>query len=155
MLVGLAVCSALGTACGGDDAGATKAPAREPARPQVRVDPKTGPPGTVFVFKGRGWRPHVRVEALYDDYCPEEEGRICSGVGHGARIVPDERGRFTFRFREGPGDARELRPPAAAGGGPVTFQQFVGRDYHGDAVRRTPKYRVEPAGGSHRDAPPG
>jgi hypothetical protein len=144
MLICLAACSALGTACGGDDAGATKAPAREPARPQVSVKPKTGPPGTVFVFEGRGWRPHVRVEALYGDYCPAVEGQVCNSVGHSARISPDGRGRFAFRFREGPGEAGGLLPPAAAGGGPVRFEQFVGRDYHSDVVRRTPRYRVEP-----------
>jgi hypothetical protein len=140
MLVGLAVCSALMTACGGRDAGAAKAQAGPSARPQVSVVPKTGPPGTVFVFNGRGWRPQVRMQAVYGEYCPGPE---CPSIGYAARIVPDGRGRFTFRFREGPGDARGIPQPAAEGGGPVTFEQFAGREYHSRLVRRTPRYRVD------------
>jgi hypothetical protein len=140
VVLALAACAASAAACGDRDASAAKAPAREPTKPKVRVAPKTGPPGTVFVFKGRGWRPHVRMEAIYGEYCP---GPDCSSIGYSARIVPDKAGRFTFRFREGPRDgARDLRPPAAAGGGPVTFQQFAGSAYHSRLVRRTPRYRV-------------
>jgi hypothetical protein len=104
----------------------------------VTVTPLAGPPGSVFTFHGRGWRPRVVVEALHGPYCPDP---FCETLGLVRRFRPDERGEFVFRFREGRNAAR-LPAPAAAGNGPVTFEQFKGRRYESGLIRVTPRYRL-------------
>jgi hypothetical protein len=113
----------------------------------VFVEPKSGDTKTVFKFSGRGWRPNRRVEALHGLYCrvQQEPKVVCQPAGIVERFRANKRGRFVFRFRNGPGvlDPDDIPPPAAQGGGPVTFSQWRGRPYHSKRVRRRPLYCVD------------
>ena len=124
---------------GAATAGSSKPQCANP--PCVSVTPKRAPAGAVFMFRGTGWRPRVRVEALYGPYCPPR--RACRNLGLYVRFRADSDGRFVFRFREGPGSAAGLKPPAAAGSGRVIFEQFAGRPYRSRVIRRRPCYAVE------------
>jgi hypothetical protein len=101
----------------------------------MAVEPGTGPEGSVFRFKGRGWRPERRVTVWYGPYCRPDEA--CPEIAYIARLRTNDRGRFTFRLRAGdrqPGDAKRK---IVAGAHPV-FEQRVGER----RVSRTPRYRV-------------
>ena len=126
-------------ACGGEGEDRAASHEPRPSRPSVSVTPTSGPRGgTVFTFRGRGWRPGVVVEAIYGPYCT---ARLCELKGLARRFRPNEQGEFVFRFREGPSRAG-LPAPAAAGNGPVTFEQFRGRRYRSHLVRVRPRYRL-------------
>jgi hypothetical protein len=147
-LSALLVCALL-VGCG---EGSTR-PAETCSRYCVSVEPKDGNTETVFKFRGRGWRANRPVEALYGVYCqptketakPNEPVRgVCFDIGYTERFQTDNRGRFTFRFRNGPGPrhTRDIPPPSAQGGGPPTFEQWSGRAYRSRLIRRTWNYRV-------------
>lgn len=129
--------------CGGGDSGtapATRAApaAAKPVRPAVVASPRNGPPGTVFEFRGSGWRPGAAVEAHYGPYCP---GSACRTIAYAKRFHADAQGRFVFRFRDGP-DHRGLPQPAAAGSALVVFEQWTGRSYRSKLVRVRPRYSI-------------
>ena len=124
-------------ACGGGELREAGAPAR-PDKPTVAVSPRSGPPGTVFVMRGSGWRPRQPIEATYGPYCDE---RSCILLGLAKRFRTDWDGRFVFRFRDGP-SARGLPKPAAAGSDLVTFEQWTGRPYRSRLARVRPRYSV-------------
>lgn len=129
------------SSCGGSTSATSSTSttkARSKPRFQVSVTPKTGDVRTVFVFRGRGWRPRRRVEATYGMYCRPEEA--CELIGFSTAFETDAHGRFTFRLVNGPGPPRGSRP-RAAGGGPVTFEQFI-RGGSGRLIQRTPPYTV-------------
>lgn len=102
----------------------------------MSVHPHEGPEGSVFTFKGRGWRPNRRVTATFGVYCPP--GQACIDIAYIARLHTGPHGGFIFRLRAGqeqPGDA-------AAGiraGGHPTFSQ---KRRDGRLVRRSPRYHV-------------
>lgn len=82
----------------------------------VTPDPeRVRAPGTIYVYRGHGWRPGARISADFGSYCAGGR-RFCTGVGLSAAFRADARGRFTFRLFHG----RRLPPgffrPAAAGG---------------------------------------
>jgi len=97
----------------------------------VNVEPREGPEGSVFVFRGRGWRADRRVTATFGVYC--RPGEACIAIAYVVRIRTGHRGRFVFRQRAGqeqPGDGER---GVHAGGAPTFTQR---------SVSRTPRYRV-------------
>jgi hypothetical protein len=118
----------------------------------VSVEPEDGDTHTVYTFSGRGWRPSHPVEALYGKYCqpteeiarPSKPVRECVDIGYFERFRTDKHGRFTFRFRNGPGPRRpkDIPSPRAQGGGGVRFEQWSGKSYRSKLIRRTARYRV-------------
>jgi hypothetical protein len=145
MVLAVASCGALAS-CDDDatsgDATAMRSGATSPA---VAVTPRRGPRGTVFTFHGTGWRPGVRVEAVYGPPCfTDHRGiRNCSTLGLTRRLKPDARGEFVFRFRDGARDEQEPEPFTTAGEGPVTFQQWKGKASHDPLVRRRAQYTMD------------
>ena len=113
--------------------------AAKPAKPALEVVPRSGPPGTVFEVRGRGWRAGEPVEAQFGPYCP---GSVCEAIAHAKRFRADAEGRFVFRFREG-SSARGLPEPAAAGSALVMFEQWTGRPYRSKLTRVRPRYSVK------------
>ena len=97
----------------------------------MKVTPREAPEGSVFTFRGRGWRPGKRVEAAYGMYCRPYQA--CPAIGYIASLRADAEGRFTLRLRAG-----EERPDDADrgvhSGAHPRFEQ--GR------VARWPRYRV-------------
>jgi hypothetical protein len=133
LLVSLGACAlVLGTKAESSATGAN----RNCERYCVSVTPPTGDTETVFVFRGRGWRPKWRISASYGGYCGP--GEMCTAEGRFTALKANKHGRFVFRFRNGPRAVTEGRRPRASGGGPVTFRQGTG---HGP-VERTPRYLV-------------
>jgi hypothetical protein len=102
----------------------------------MSVKPHEGPEGSVFTFKGRGWRANRRVTATFGVYCPP--GQACIAIAYIARMHTGPHGGFTFRLRAGqeqPGDeAAGIRA-----GGRLTFSQ---KRRDGRLVRRRPRYHV-------------
>lgn len=87
----------------------------EPPCVHVTPDPEVvTAPGTIYVYRGYGWRPRARVSALYGQYC---RSQFCNDVGIVTRFRADRRGRFVFRFRYGRFLTPGIPRPAAAGGG--------------------------------------
>jgi hypothetical protein len=108
----------------------------------VSVTPSAGDTETVFVFRGRGWRPKWRISASYGVYCPRTEPPTpCIMILRFTTLRADKHGRFVFRFRNGPRPVTEGPRPRASGGGPVKFRQGTGRG----PVERTPRYLVNGA----------
>ena len=102
----------------------------------IQVDPRTGPEGSVFVFKGTKWRPERPVRINYGAYCRPNEA--CPAIGFVAFVRTSERGRFTFRLRADGGwmdDTQRTRVPS---GGHPTFQPRS----RGRTIARTPRYEV-------------
>lgn len=134
VLVAIALASLPGCSSVGDVERA-RAEAREPgcSRYCLIVEPTSGPPGTLFTFRGYGWRPRMPVEALYGRY--NSNTRV--GIGTRFRAGPD--GRFVFAFRHGP---RRLPGDAASGAGPPLFEQWRGRAYKSRLIRRERRYEV-------------
>jgi hypothetical protein len=101
----------------------------------MKVEPREGPEGSVFVLRGRGWLPDRRVTATFGVYCPP--GEACIDIAYIVRLRTDDRGRFVFRQRAGgerPGDeGRGIH----AGGAPTFTQR---------GVSRSPRYRVTAPG---------
>ena len=99
-------------------------------------------PGTVYVYRGRGWRPNRPVQAEYGSYC-SPRASACAGVGLSSRFRTDRRGRFTFRLRHGNLLPPRVPRPAGAGGEADTIQfvQWSGREYQSRRIARdaTPK----------------
>jgi hypothetical protein len=97
----------------------------------VTVEPPEGPEGSVFVLRGRGWRPDRRLRATFGVYC--RPGEACIRIAYIVRLRTDHRGRFVFRQRAGherPGDEER----GTHSGGAPTFTQR--------SVSRSPRYRV-------------
>lgn len=101
----------------------------------MSVEPREGPEGSVFRFRGHGWRPDRRLTATYGVYCRPDEA--CIEIAYIVRLRTDRHGRFSFRLRAGeerPGDAEHK---IHAGGDP-TFSQSNRKH----TVSRKPRYRV-------------
>jgi hypothetical protein len=118
---------------------AARAGCIDPA-PCVYVSPdprKVTRPGTVYVYRGRGWRPNRPVDAEYGSYCPPRAS-ACAGVGLGTRFRTDRRGRFTFRLRHGNLLPRRVPRPAGAGGeaDTIRFVQWSGREGRSRRIER-------------------
>ena len=97
---------------------------------------------TVFRFAGRGWRPGRRVVIFYGPYCAP--GAACPAIAYLIRLRTNSRGGFVFRFREGQAQPGDEERHIHSGGGPVTFEQMVGRPPHTRYLRRQPRYEVSP-----------
>jgi len=138
LATGLLACVTV-AAVGGDAAPASERPCK---RFCVEVSPKSGDTSTVFVFRGRGWRPNRTVEARFGAYC--DVGQACPAVGYLRRVEVDAAGEFVFRFRNGPDSILDDKSLPANGGGPVEFTQrwrCRGKPRR-SVVYRTPGYRV-------------
>jgi hypothetical protein len=102
----------------------------------MSVEPREGPEGTVFRFRGRHWRPERRVTATFGVYC--RPGQACIAIAYVVRLRTDATGKFAFRLRGGPArpgdDEKGIRS-----GSPPTFTQ---RARDGGIVTRRPRYRV-------------
>jgi hypothetical protein len=144
--VGVIACSALFLleGCGGTEHTSERLTAWEtgcidPA-PCVYVTPdpaKVTRPGTVYVYRGRGWRPNQPVHAEYGSYCsPRASG--CAGVGLSSRFRTNRRGGFTFRLRHGNLLPPRVRRPAGAGGeaDTILFVQWSGREHRSRRIER-------------------
>jgi hypothetical protein len=132
LLISLGACALL---LGGQaDSLATEGAAQPCKRFCVSVTPSGGDTETVFVFKGRNWRPKWKISASYGVYCGP--GEQCIAIGRFTTLRANKHGRFVFRFRNGPRPLTEGPRPRASGGGPVTFRQGTGRG----PVKRTPGY---------------
>ena len=106
----------------------------------VSVSPKEGDQETVFRFAGTGWRPGRLVNATYGTpFCDEQE---CEGVGKITRVRTDQRGRVSFKFREGPSRSGDRAARISSGNGPVRFEQWKGRPFFSELVRRKPPYEA-------------
>ena len=93
----------------------------------------------MFRIRGRGWRPHRRVEVVYGVYCRPDQA--CIAIAYIAHLKTNRRGGFSFRVRAGqaePGD-KERRITSGSG---FTFSQRK--------VTRKPNYRVILPGASGR-----
>lgn len=101
----------------------------------MSVEPRTGPEGSVFVFRGRHWRPERRVTVYFGPYC--RPGEACPAIGYIGRLRANARGRFTFRLRAGASEAGDRRRRIASGGHPTIEQRARGR-----TIARTPRYTV-------------
>ncbi|MDA0172153.1 hypothetical protein OJ998_23825 [Solirubrobacter taibaiensis] len=144
----------LAAACAGVDR-AVAANCVDPA-PCVYVSPdpaKVKRPGTIYVYRGRGWRPNRTVAAGYGSYCPPSAS-ACAGVGLSSSFKADRRGRFTFRLRHGNRLPADVPRPAGAGGeaDTIEFSQWTGRPFRSRSISRdatpvpppsTPAQRVE------------
>jgi hypothetical protein len=97
----------------------------------MSVDPRKGPEGSVFHIRGRGWRPHRRVEIVYGAYCRPEEA--CVAIAYLARVRTNRRGGFSFRIRAGQAEPGDDERKITSGSG-FTFSQR--------RVTRKPRYRV-------------
>ena len=71
-------------------------------------------PGTVYVYRGRGWPRRTRISAQYGSYCPPTAD-ACFGVGNGISFRTDDKGRFIFRLRYGRTLPTSIPRPAGAG----------------------------------------
>ena len=101
----------------------------------MSVEPREGLEGSVFRFRGRGWRPDRRVTATYGVYCRPDEA--CIEIAYIVKLRTDRRGRFSFRLRAGeerPGDSEH----GIHAGGDPTFSQSTRKH----TVSRKPRYRV-------------
>ena len=101
----------------------------------MSVKPREGPEGSVFTFRGRGWRPNRRVSVTFGAYC--RPGEACIAIAYFARVRTGVHGGFRFRLRAGqeqPGDDAD----GIRAGGQPTFAQRAG----GRTVKRRPRYRV-------------
>ncbi len=102
-------------------------------------------PGTIYVYRGYGWRPRARIEAHFGSYCPPGP-HFCTGVGLGVRFRADSRGRFTFRLRYGRTLPRGIPRPAGAGSEAESIT-FASRHASSDAIPTpppsTPAQRLE------------
>jgi len=107
----------------------------------VTVTPQRGDTETVFRFEGREWVPRREVTATHGVYCPP--ARVCILVAKQTRFRADARGRFVFRFRNGPEPLAGVPAPRASGGGPVMFRQRIGPAGSPRFVTRQPRYHVE------------
>ena len=105
----------------------------------LSVSPRRGDTKTVFRFKGRGWLPHKRVEAVYGNYCPADSA--CPAVAYIRPFRTDGRGAFVFRFRHGP-DPILKGPKPRASGQNVRFEQWIGKPERRRLVRRAVSYYV-------------
>jgi hypothetical protein len=102
-----------------------------------------------FVFDlkvdGLTWQQAAEIEAACSkpDHWPVK-ARGCVDIGHVQPFRTDSRGRFMFRFRNGPGPRRpkDIQPPSCQGGGPVTFEQWRRKAYRSKLIRRTARDRV-------------
>jgi hypothetical protein len=85
-------------------------------------------PGTIYVYRGRGWRPKREVQVGYPAYCPPG-AKACEDEGLSSRLRTDRRGRFTFRLRLGTRLPSDVPRPAGAGGvnDTIQFVQWSGR----------------------------
>ena len=102
----------------------------------MSVKPHEGPEGSVFTFKGRGWRPNRRVTATFGVYC--RPGEVCIDIAYIARVHTGPHGGFIFRMRAGQEQPGDEAAGIRAGGRP-TFSQKR-RDVR--LVRRSPHYDV-------------
>jgi hypothetical protein len=127
------------TACGEENG--PPAEDRSCQRYCVTVAPKRGNTKTVFTFRGHDWLPRRLVRAVYGVYCPR--GAVCILIAKTTRFRTDERGRFMFRFRNGPEPLTGVPRPRASGGGPVTFEQWTGRPGQSRRISRSPTYAVD------------
>jgi hypothetical protein len=87
----------------------------------VSVSPLLGDTETVFVMRGWGWYRSRSIDAVYGAYCPPDQP--CLAIGLITRFRTDRRGRFVFRFRNGPKPLTDVPEPRASGDGPVKFVQ--------------------------------
>jgi hypothetical protein len=101
----------------------------------MSVEPREGPEGSVFRFRGHGWRPNGRVAATYGVYCRPNEA--CIEIAYIVRLRTDRRGRFAFRLRAGDDQPDDAERGIHAGDDPTFSQRTRTR-----TVSRTPRYRV-------------
>jgi hypothetical protein len=101
----------------------------------VSVKPREAPEGTVFVFRGRGWRPNRHVTATFGAYC--RPGEACIDIAYFARLRTGDRGGFRFRLRAGAERAGDDGHGIRSGSSPIFSQRA-----HGRTVRRQPRYHV-------------
>jgi hypothetical protein len=102
----------------------------------ITVDPRTGPEGSVFVFRGTKWRPDRRMRVNYGVYC--RPGEACPAVALVALLRTNERGRFTFRLRADGDWVDDDEDTRIRSGGHPTFRQRAS----GRTISRTPRYEV-------------
>jgi hypothetical protein len=109
-------------------------------------------PGTVYVYRGRGWRPNRSVEAEYGSYCPPR-AEACATIVQTSRFRTDRRGRFTFRLRHGNLLLPRVPRPASAGGGADTilFVQWSGREGRSRRIERDAIPKPPPSTPTQRD----
>jgi hypothetical protein len=105
----------------------------------ISVRPAEGPEGSVFVFKGRHWRPDRRVTVTYGPYCRPDDA--CPAIAYVGRLRTGERGGFTFRLRAGAAQDGDVEHGIHSGG-PPGFSQRMGRGDRSRTVSRSPRYRV-------------
>lgn len=105
----------------------------------MAVEPREGPEGSVFRFRGRNWRQNGRVRVNFGVYC--RPGDVCIDILYTALLKTDGRGRFVFRLRAGQKQASDDKHGIRSGGRP-TFLQRVGRPGHRRTIGRSPRYRV-------------
>jgi hypothetical protein len=105
----------------------------------MTVAPREGPEGSVFRFRGTGWRPGRLVRITYGAYCRPDEA--CILILYIGRIRTGRGGGFTFRLRAGPQEPGDAERRIHSGGRP-TFSQRVRRPGGARTVQRSPRYRV-------------
>jgi hypothetical protein len=101
----------------------------------MTVEPRRGPEGSVFVFRGRAWRSERRVRVWYGPYCRPDEA--CPAIAYLGRLRTNERGRFTFRLRAGASRRGDTARRIHSGSNPTFSQRARGR-----TVSRSPDYEV-------------
>ena len=121
---------------GGASATIRTGPSPDCKRFCMSVKPHEGPEGSVFTFKGRGWRPNRRVTATFGVYC--RPGEVCIDIAYIARVHTGPHGGFIFRMRAGQEQPGDEAAGIRAGGRP-TFSQ---KRRDGRLVRRSPHYDV-------------
>lgn len=105
----------------------------------VTVTPATGGKDTVFRFVGRGWRPNRAVRAVHGPYCEGD----CPDIGIVSRVKADRRGRWVFKFRNGPEQPGDREAGIVAGANLSVFEQWKGKPHDSPLVRRKAPHKVE------------
>jgi hypothetical protein len=106
----------------------------------MSVKPREGPEGSVFRFRGRGWRPNRRVSANFGVYC--RPGEACIDILYTVRLKTDATGRFVFRLRAGQEQPGDHAKQISSGGRPSFAQRVVSPGRRSRTVTRQPRYRV-------------
>ena len=110
-------------------------------------------PGTIYVYRGRGWQPGARVTASYGSYC-DPKFDLCAGVGLSRSFRANPQGRFIFRLRYGNNVKLGTPQPAGAGSEQESIRFFsdsladedpegFGRDAIPPPPPSTPEQRAE------------